>query len=807
MIIFSAPADKPNDVSLGHLFVRLPLLQEISITHSSLPAIGDSSFWPGNNVLLLDLSYNRIRILREVDFRGLISLQTLNLSHNNLTDAPSAVFRLLSNLTKLDLSCNKFAKLVPRLFYKLDKLTYLDLSQNPLTSQPEISVETFKDLSSLQVLKIEKTSIRSVSLDTYKELPNLKELHLSDNKIQTLHSFEFHSLSNYLKYLYLDGNEIEVMRDNAFFGLRLLNLGLSRNRLTTLPSCAFCGLQVQSLDLSSNRFTIFDGSLLAPLSASLVILNVGTNHRLEDPNLSIFNLVSPLKSAQTIKLSFNSLNDSLPDNTFSHMTQLQSLDLSHNQFANLSARYFKGLNNLESLDLSNNRIASLDSELLFSLDSILPLKSVYLQSNPWSCKRCDIRPLMDWISNRSPPSYFNVCFKNNNHDTSFNSLSSSASSSNACVICSSPSHLLGKALHSITEADLEDCLESDKMQDEKPLSTSTEPRLALIHYMVISITILVLLTALLCVIFKKARKGASYYTHEGGCQFKATTASCHALNNHHHHGHHHHHFYQTRHQNHHTIASHHHRQRSLSSSSSFYSQGSQSLHRNHRHHYLEDDTPVYFTPHSRRHHHHRRHLDPFKLNKTCCSHDQSFVSKKRRKACQTPSSTSSSNSSYKRMMSLPRELMDKMLRMGTCSVRRASSSTSSSPTFTCSGLNSHPSHSRLPGGRSPSFGQRFGIPFNSCTGNNNSFSHDNSSADSPPTMMPSSVNSCFTRKFMVMNNLKSPFKCSTRKESTDYCNSSSPLSEIDLNSSSSSPEASPGFNGHVDGGAKPKTRF
>jgi hypothetical protein len=159
--------------------------------------------------------------------------------------------------------------------------------------------------------------------------------------------------------------------------------------------------------------------------------------------------------------------------------------------------------------------------------------------------------------------------------------------------------------------------------------------------------------------------------------------------------------------------------------------------------------------------------------------------------------------------------MNNILR--TCSFQR-SSSTASSPTFTCNGLNNHQTHTRLQGGRSPTFGQTvcsmgFGIPFNACTGNNSSFSHDHdnsnqsSSADSPPILIPTSVNSCFTRKFTVMNNLKSPFKCSTRKESTDSCNSSSPLSEIDLNSSSSSPEVSPGNDHIANGGARHKTRF
>jgi Leucine-rich repeat (LRR) protein len=67
------------------MFLDFDTLQEIYITHSNLPAIGDSTFWPGKHLQLLDLSFNNITILRESDFNGLINLMTLDLSDNSLS--------------------------------------------------------------------------------------------------------------------------------------------------------------------------------------------------------------------------------------------------------------------------------------------------------------------------------------------------------------------------------------------------------------------------------------------------------------------------------------------------------------------------------------------------------------------------------------------------------------------------------------------------------------------------------------------------------------------------------------------------
>lgn len=713
IIIFSGTADHPNDAAIGRIFMELPNLQEIRITYSGLPMIGESTFWPGRELLHLDLSNNRIDRLKDSDFNPLSRLETLNLSDNQLHEIPSASFRFLTNLSSLSLSRNRISKLVPRMFYKLDHLEHLDLSENPLTGT-EVSAVIFQDIHTLKSLRMEKAGIKSISHLLWQELPSLRELHLQENNLSFLGSYEFSSLSS-LKSLHLDGNRLSIIRDNAFFGLRLTHLGLSRNLMTSLPICAFCNLQVESLDLSSNRFTTFQTGLLRPLSLSLIALNAGSNSHLSHASQQIANLLSPLRAAQIIKISWNHLNDSLPDGVFDNLTQLHSLDLSQNHLSNITASWFSNLGNLESLDLSYNLIHGLDPEVLMAFQSISTLKSLHLQNNPWICKRCRILPLMDWIHNHSPPAYFNTCLKSSSSfaATTMNTLtdspaesmisppataaaggggnplhsstnaimakvmtsaSSSTASAAGCVMCSQPDHLSGRALHTLSESDLEFC--PDPRIHMR--LTASEPRIGLIMAVII-ITSICLFIMVIAIAYK-FKQAAVYYTHEEerftGYEFSRSKNHSNTSPNHHP-------IYRPPH--------HHH---------------------NHHHHQLRGSNTMGNFHQQRSHSHHHHHQNPLKLSRSFCFNSMKCVKSKNKNPFFGFMQASSSSTA-------------------------SSPTTSSSTTFPCTPF-AHRSSS------SPMFA-----------------AHSNS----------------FTRKFTNYKSpFKSPFKCSRAKSSSSN-HSTSPLSQ------------------------------
>lgn len=114
VLVVTAPTESPNNITIGRIFLKFNNLEEVRIKYSGVPAIGDSSFWPGRRLKILDLSHNAISFLRESDFNGLKNLQELDLSNNEIFATPSAPFRHLINLKKLNLARNKLLNLVPR---------------------------------------------------------------------------------------------------------------------------------------------------------------------------------------------------------------------------------------------------------------------------------------------------------------------------------------------------------------------------------------------------------------------------------------------------------------------------------------------------------------------------------------------------------------------------------------------------------------------------------------------------------------------------------------------------------------------
>ena len=71
-------------------------------------------------------------------------------------------------------------------------------------------------------------------------------------------------------------------------------------------------------------------------------------------------------------------NSALSDGVFSGLSQLNSLNLNHNQLETLSKGVFSELSQLNSLDLSDNQLSTLSDDMFSELNQ---LKSLYLDSN------------------------------------------------------------------------------------------------------------------------------------------------------------------------------------------------------------------------------------------------------------------------------------------------------------------------------------------------------------------------------------------------------------------------------------------
>lgn len=427
-----------------------------------------------------------------MDFNGLENLYLLNLSHNSLSRVPSATFHFLTNLTTLSLASNLFRKLVPRMFFKLEKLELLDLSGNPLE---EIHPDDLKDIKSLKYLYLSRCNLEKIHSLIYEGLPSLVELDLGYNQFSYIAPREFKYLSK-LKHLDLRGNKVSVIIDNTFNGLlQLQTLSLSHNSITAISSCAFCNSSIKQLDISANKFTSFQPKVLEPLAETLSLLNVNENQNLIDSATSLAYLIQPLKKLTYLFASRVNLEDSLPETAFYNMQSLILLNVSNNRLVNVSSKLFEPLVRLETFDLSNNDIYSLSERFIQVLQEQKRLVAIYLHGNPWSCFRCHLLPLMDWISS-SPSPYFNLCHRN-----------SDTLSQLHCIKCAHPQILAGKYLHLISEYELSWCTDP---KIELRL-TASEPQVGLVLAFLIIISLIIVIIAVI-VLYRK--QGAVYYTHE-----------------------------------------------------------------------------------------------------------------------------------------------------------------------------------------------------------------------------------------------------------------------------------------------------
>ncbi|RWS07838.1 Leucine-rich repeat-containing protein 15-like protein [Dinothrombium tinctorium] len=509
-IIIVKPASNKaeNRISIGRIFTNLEGLEEITISKSNLPAIGDSSFFHCKRLKLLDLSENRLRTIESRDFFGLHNLKKLNLSANELSGLPSAPFHVLINLTHLSLARNNIKKVVPRMFYKLRNLERLELSGNPIN---ELNATDLEDLPKLKELLLDHCQIQAIHPHLYQSLTKLESLDLSHNRLTAISPYEFKPLLH-LSSLLLDHNFLTVINDFTFFNLsNLVQLSLANNRLITLSVCAFCGSAVKRLDISSNNFSLFVVNVSQPLSESLKELNISNNTVLHNPSLSFSNLIKPLVKLQKLYASSLKLDDEFDDTLFTNFTHLTHLDLSSNRLTNLSSNLFVSTEALENLDISRNQIYSLDANFFHALNSIASLKFFYLDGNPWSCYRCHIMPLIEWL-NQMPSSYLNVCDRRRETDANQH-----------CIECSTPESFKGKALHLISDKDLEWC-SHPRLQLRL---TASEPRVGYALALVIIISLVIIIVS---VVVLYRRHGAVYYTgEEDRCPSLKIPPSCMAV--------------------------------------------------------------------------------------------------------------------------------------------------------------------------------------------------------------------------------------------------------------------------------------
>lgn len=472
------------------MFTKLAKLQEITITYSNLPFIGDATFWPAIQLAKLNLSFNQIAILNEKHFFNLSRLTTLDLSHNRINGLPSAIFSYMPNLISLNMSYNSLNFLSPRTFHNLNYLRHLDISNNPLAV---INQEDLKGLKNVTHFIVRDCHLQNLQAAVYQEISQIEYLDLSGNRFEFIRPDEFRYLTK-LKYLFLQRNRITIVNAYCFSGHHLLKLDLSHNKLAELNECAFCNASILSLVLANNQFKKVLPNQLSSLSTNLIELNLANNPKLNSKLVD--NLVSQLQNLEILNLANTNLDDGFSaEKTFQHFAQkLKHLNLARNNFFNLTSKMFPVYGKLVTLNLSFNRLFRLSELSAKNLAKLIKenrnLTALYIHGNPFHCYTCHIWYLRDLLKLK-PKAYFSLCNQNDEY----------------CAKCTSPPELVGERVDTLDEIKIKFCHDPSIFQR---LYTS-EPRVGLILALIIICSILIII---ILIVFKYRQKSAVYYTNE-----------------------------------------------------------------------------------------------------------------------------------------------------------------------------------------------------------------------------------------------------------------------------------------------------
>uniref|UniRef100_A0A9L0SRJ6 Asporin n=1 Tax=Equus caballus TaxID=9796 RepID=A0A9L0SRJ6_HORSE len=201
---------------------------------------------------MLDLQNNKIKEIKENDFKGLTSLYALILNNNKITKIHPKAFlttkklrrvylshnqlseiplNLPKSLAELRIHDNKVKKIQKETFKGMNALHVLEMSANPLDNNG-IEPGAFEGVTVFHV-RIAEAKLTSIP----KELPStLLELHLDYNKISTVELEDFKRYKD-LQRLGLGNNRITDIENGSLANIpRIREIHLENNKLKKIPS-------------------------------------------------------------------------------------------------------------------------------------------------------------------------------------------------------------------------------------------------------------------------------------------------------------------------------------------------------------------------------------------------------------------------------------------------------------------------------------------------------------------------------------------------------------------------------------------
>lgn len=289
---------------------------------------------------------------REESFIGLRVFQAAPHAFDNIAEIIQC---LGSSVEIFFLSNNIIGKIDPIVFDRFEVLQRLRLSDTMLS---EFDITRYRNRQRLIGLDLSQNNLKR--LDKISLLLNLQELDVAGNLIENIPEI-IASLPVSLTYLDVSGNPLGVVDNTTFDWLtKLQSLKLSHTELSFTDCNPFKKLeQLLFLDISRNNLNNSNFDLLDDTLRRLITFNASNCHINGAAKIAR----KLLPHIDHLDLSGNAWGEIHTD-FLGNFTNLEVLNLSHNNLLSFDSNVFWHLNKLERLDLSYNRLKSIDLELL-----------------------------------------------------------------------------------------------------------------------------------------------------------------------------------------------------------------------------------------------------------------------------------------------------------------------------------------------------------------------------------------------------------------------------------------------------------
>ncbi|XP_077553995.1 toll-like receptor 6 [Haemaphysalis longicornis] len=269
-------------------------------------------------------------------------------------------------------------------------IQHLEFSQSPIKT---VHPEAFD-----RILSVKKISLTSTKLPGIPEaifsLKTLACVNMSDTivppGVQLLFWPGSRNKNSTAVQLITSGSNVTLLRDRDLCGFpNLRELHMDGCHLKMLLGSPFiCLKKLQVLSLRENKITELNEATLAGLKR-LLVLNLNHN-RLTVLNGT--NVLIPLVSLRVLDISFNSIQQLHVDKPLNSSPEV--LFAQHNGIKKWTPPTFSRMTKLKMLDLSHNELAWLDTEMFIDLNGT---NNVSLSYNPWDCYSCYLNNLHNFM--------------------------------------------------------------------------------------------------------------------------------------------------------------------------------------------------------------------------------------------------------------------------------------------------------------------------------------------------------------------------------------------------------------------------